>query len=168
MVNILSEKRFGDSERSWLSPRDWSLSLSLLAERWCRESLGVLEEEGREWSPGLDMDTTGIGVSRLTSESAASLLIVNVFQRTNSHSGARVRFAPEFLHSRNGMVRQAARTGRGRESALGTALGRLGRWRRCAVRAGRLAFFPLLFRQGPSNGWAVGRRLLCTVYQSTV
>jgi hypothetical protein len=76
MVNILSEKRFGESDRSMLSPRAWSLSLSLLADRWCRESLpGVLEDEG--W-PGPVIDTTGIGVSRLTNGSAASWAIVDV------------------------------------------------------------------------------------------
>lgn len=76
MVNILSEKRFGDSACSWLSPRDWSLSLSLLAERRCRESPVVSAREGRDWSPGLVMDTTGIGVPRLAKTSASSLLMV--------------------------------------------------------------------------------------------
>lgn len=76
MVDILSEKRFDDSGRSELSPRDWSLSFSLLAESRCRESLlGALSTGGQEWSSGPVIETTGMGESRLTNGSAASLLM---------------------------------------------------------------------------------------------
>lgn len=78
MVNILSEKRFGDSERSKPSPRDWSLSFSLLADRrWCESLAGVLANGGREWSSGPVTETTGMGVSRLTNESAAWSLMMH-------------------------------------------------------------------------------------------
>jgi hypothetical protein len=74
MENMRSETRFDDSWRLMLSPRDSSLSLSLLGERRCREPLSLLGVRGREWS-GLVMETTGMGVSRFTMGSDCSPLI---------------------------------------------------------------------------------------------
>ena len=88
MVNILSEKRFGDSDRSEPSPRDWSLSFSLVADRrWCESLLGVFANAGREWSSGPVMETTGMGVSRLAIESAASLPMVRYHDQGETLEG---------------------------------------------------------------------------------
>jgi len=76
IVNSRSETRLGDSERPSASPMDSSLSLSLVAERWCREPLsllgvrGPLADDGRKWVSGLVTETTGMGVSRLAMGSA--------------------------------------------------------------------------------------------------
>lgn len=75
MVNRRSETRLGDSGRPMLSPRDSSLSLSLLAETWCFEPSWV-EGVGPWDASGAVMETTGMGVSRLTNEFDCSLLMV--------------------------------------------------------------------------------------------
>lgn len=72
MVNRRSDTRLGDSDLPMSSPRDWSLSLSLLAERRCFVpscALGV----GPSDASGPVTETIGMGVSRLATEADCSL-----------------------------------------------------------------------------------------------
>jgi hypothetical protein len=75
MVIRRSETRLGDSFTKF-SPRDSSLFLSLLALRCGLEAWCWLGVRGLELSPGEEIETTGMGSSRLTSGRASCALMM--------------------------------------------------------------------------------------------